>query len=343
MVNARSLAPLSLVALFLAALLACDSKKPATPGPAKGSNPPPPARKDFTLALVGRGVDDEVSTIVVRGFLRAADEFASANDLTVTTHVHTPSRRGTRAQIDAVRAASDRIPDAVVAFPDEDGLITVDDRGRPSPDGVFLALVSQLDAARSAGADVLLVGTDFIGSDRIGYVGWSEAAAGRAAGETLASAMGGAGKAVILAGTGKRAEHVERAEAAAAALASAGVTAVVVNHEEQALDAALAGHADLQGVLIATGASLASIPAGVKVVTIDASTPALQALSRGEIHAVIAGDYDAWGRAAAIAILERVHAGKFPAETHAEALVLTRGNAADFLAKWTSWLAAPGG
>lgn len=342
----RNLVLTSMVVGVLAGVMGCDSKKPPVPGP-KASGGSTPKAKEFSIGIVGRGKDDELSRVGVGAVKWGLDAYAAANGLTLTVRDETPEARSTMAQVTAFDRLSDAVTDGIVAIVDDDGKRMVDDQGRPA-EGAGLPIVTYaIDQSRQRGADIYLFFVDSRFSDRLGYIGRDEEAAGEAAGTTVAELLTGRGEAVILAGPQTRLELRTRAEGAAAALGRAGVAvAEIVHHEEGAaaevFAAARARHGSAMGwVLVAPwDVPLDDLPEAAAVVVIDASTRHLDALEGGAVDALVVGDYGAWGERVAAAILGKLYEGELPdvTEEYDSPMILTRDTVADFRARWDEWL-----
>jgi ribose transport system substrate-binding protein len=218
------------------------------------------------------------------------------------------------------------------------------------------AVTPAIDKAVDLGAVVMCFDSDAPKSKRLCYYGTDDAVCGRSVMAELAKVMGDKGVVACLAGNQSAPNLQARVQGVKDELAGhAGMSLLadgVFYHPETPEQAAEAvnraqttsptieGWAMVGGWPLFTKNALKWDPGAVKVVAVDALPPQLAYLESGHVQTLFAQDCYGWGHRSVEILLEKILAGKDPESVRLIDPLsrVTKDNAADFAAKWKTWL-----
>ncbi len=292
------------------------------------------AGKKITIVMIGKSEANAVFVAARTGAHAAAADITRKTGVPVTVEWRTPPQEDAAAQ-------AQRIEDAVAAKADAI-LIACSDADRLTP---------AIDDAVAKGVQVMTFDSDAPQSKRFAFYGVDDAKAGAAVLTELSTLLGGRGAVAILAGN-PGAQNLQRRVQGVKdeAVNHPGIRIVgVFTHVEtpQAATAAVLKaqkeHPDIKGwamigawPLFGPGL-LDKLPAGTRVVAVDALPSELEYVERGVAPVLLAQPVYQWGYVGVQTIVDHLQEKPVPERTTMELVRVTRQNLGDWARQLQGW------
>ncbi|MEL6328975.1 MAG: substrate-binding domain-containing protein [Planctomycetota bacterium] len=351
------IAAISIGALGLATLAACDGGTPASSnGGAATAQPetttaggsataaptaPPQAealgRDRYVIGMVAKSSANPVYIAARAGAEAAARDILEQEGVQVELAWRTPLTEDASRQAELVAELMNASVDGI-ALSATDPLV----------------LAPAINRAAARGVRIVTFDADVPGSARFAYYGIDDGAAGATVMDELAKAMPGGGRVAVLAGN-RTADNISRRVLGVVGAMDEidGYDLVgVFGHPETPEDAVAAmakahvEHGPIDGWALVGGwplyaeGGLEGVPESVEIVSIDLLPATLDYLESGRVRALVGQPYFGWGYESVQILFNSLHKGEMPsaAINAAEHEIATPSMAPEFRERWASWV-----
>ncbi len=326
--SSRSLRTLLAGSLCLA-LGACGGGAPKEAANGAGAN-----GKKITIVMIGKSEANAVFVAARTGAHAAAADITRKTGVPVSVEWRTPPQEDPAAQAQGIQ-------DAVAAHADGI-LVACSDADRLTP---------AIDSAVAQGVAVMTFDSDAPQSKRFAFYGVDDARAGAAVLTELSTLLGGRGAIAILAGNPDAPNLKRRVQGVKdEAVKHPGIRIVAtVTHVEtpQAATAAVlkaqAQHPEIKGwamigawPLFGPGL-LDKLPAGTKVVAVDALPSELVYVEKGVAPVLLAQPVYQWGYVGVQTIVDHLQQKPVPKRTYMELVRVTQQNLGEWARQLQAW------
>jgi ribose transport system substrate-binding protein len=317
----------------------CDNSTGAASTAANGA-PKPAPKSRYVIGMIAKSGDNPVYLAARAGAEAAAREITAQSGVQIEIVWRSPTQEDSARQYELI---------GELATSGIDGLaISCTDAALATP---------AIDAAVTAGIQVVTFDADAPDSKRFAFYGIDDREAGATVFRELAGVMGETGRVAVLAGN-RAAENIrQRVIGAAFELrAHPGMEVVGVFHHDEnpmaanaAMRAAAERHGPIDGWALVGGwplydpAGLEGIPPETKIVSMDPLPPALDHAAAGRVHKFVAQPYFGWGYESVRTLFAKLHEGKSPEKTITQAplRVIDPDDAEAFREEWIGWVGKP--
>lgn len=334
----RSVLGWSWAATALAAVLAAVLAVGACGNENSAATQPRPAGKSrYVLGFVAKSASNPVYLAARAGAEAAARELGAAHGVQIEIVWRSPIEEDSSRQYEILGELVASRVDAIAISCTDAALIT-----------------PAIDAAMTAGIQVMTFDADAPDSRRIAFYGIDDHEAGATVFRELVRVMGRPGRIAVLAGN-RAAENIRNRVLGAARerRAQDEVEIVGVFHHDETPHAATAAmieahakHGPIDGWALVGGwplydpAGLDGVPADVLIVSMDPLPPALDHAEAGRVHAFVAQPYYGWGYESVKTLFERLHLGRKPDPVirHAPLRLILPEDADSYRQEWVGWV-----
>jgi len=299
-----------------------------------GDKAAPATGKKITIVMIAKSEANAVFVAARKGANDAAAEISRKGGAEVVLDWQTPAQEDAAEQLQKVRAAVASHADAI--------LISCSDATTLTP---------AIDEAVSQGVEVMTFDSDAPQSKRFSFYGVDDVKTGAAVMSELATVLGGKGAVAILAGNPDASNLKNRARGVQdQAALHPGIKVVGVYTHVETPRAATAAvlkaqrdHPEIKGWAMVgawplfTSELLGQIPAGTKIVAVDALPAELVYLDRGFAPVLLAQPVYQWGYVGVQSIVDHLAHKPVPARIPMELVRVTRQNMGEWARQLKSW------